>query len=39
VFRNTTGGLTTALQGNISYLATDISTGAVALGLNLKIGL
>lgn len=39
VFRNTTGGLTTALQGNISYLATDISTGSVALGLNLKIGL
>jgi len=40
MFRNSSSGLTTALQGNVGYrFTTDIATGALALGLNLKVGL
>lgn len=40
VFRNSSSGLTTALQGNVGYrFSNDIATGALALGLNLKVGL
>lgn len=39
VFRNSAGGLTTALQGNVGYRFSDITTGGLALGLNVKVGL
>jgi hypothetical protein len=39
VFRNSSSGLTTALQGNVGYRFSDVSKGVLALGLNLKVGL
>lgn len=39
VFRNSSSGLTTALQGNVGYRFNDVSKGVLALGLNLKVGL
>ncbi len=39
IFRNSSAGLTTALQGNVGYRFNDITTGDLALGLNVKVGL
>lgn len=39
IFRNTTAGLSTSLQGNVAYLFNTIDKGSLNLGLNLKVGL